>query len=97
MGVQTARLVERILEEKPHPEIGYRTCLGIIQLAKQYSPARMESTAALALRVGATTYKRVASILRNGLDTQSAPTTAESPSRAPSTPHENLRGPEYFQ
>jgi transposase len=33
IGPHTARLFERILEEKPHPEMGYRSCLGIIRLS----------------------------------------------------------------
>ncbi len=37
IGPQTAKLFERILAEKPHPEMGYRSCLGIIRLAEQYS------------------------------------------------------------
>jgi len=28
---------ERALAEKPHPEMGYRSCLGIIRLTQQYS------------------------------------------------------------
>jgi hypothetical protein len=43
IGPHTARLFERILAEKPHPEMGYRSCLGIIRLAEQYSAARMEA------------------------------------------------------
>ena len=39
IGPHTAQLFERILNEKPHPEMGYRSCLGIIRLAQQYSPA----------------------------------------------------------
>ena len=45
IGPKTARLFERILADKPHPEMGYRGCLGIIRLAEQYSPARMEAAA----------------------------------------------------
>ncbi len=47
IGPHTARLFERILADKPHPEMGYRSCLGIIRLADQYSPARMEAAAKL--------------------------------------------------
>jgi hypothetical protein len=43
IGPHTAELFERILSEKPHPEMGYRSCLGIIRLAQQYSAQRMES------------------------------------------------------
>jgi len=53
IGPQTARLFERILADKPHPEMGYRSCLGIIRLADQYSPARMEAAAERALLTGA--------------------------------------------
>jgi hypothetical protein len=38
----TAQLFERILSEKPHAEMGHRSCLGIIRLAQQYSVQRME-------------------------------------------------------
>jgi hypothetical protein len=40
IGPHTAKLFERILAEKPHPEMGYRSCLGIIRLAEQYSSTR---------------------------------------------------------
>ena len=45
IGPHTAQLFERILNEKPHPEMGYRSCLGIIRLAQQYSAQRMEAAA----------------------------------------------------
>jgi hypothetical protein len=41
----TAWLFERILEDKPHPEIGYRGCLGIIRLADKYSLRRVKAAA----------------------------------------------------
>lgn len=94
VGANTAQLVQRILDDKPHPEMGYRACLGIIRLARKYSPARMESAAERAVLTGAVSYKSVESILRNRLDSQ--PSTAPPPAR-PSPDHENLRGPEYFQ
>jgi transposase len=72
IGPHTARLFERILAEKPHPEMGYRSCLGIIRLAEQYSAGRMEAAADRALRVGAYRYQSVKSILKN-----SGPTTAD--------------------
>ena len=70
IGSNTARLFERILAEKPHPEMGYRSCLGIIRLAEQYSAARMEAAAARALQTGACRYQSVKSILKNSLDQQ---------------------------
>jgi transposase len=45
IGPNTARLFERIMNDKPHPEMGYRGCLGIIRLAEKYSPQRVEAAA----------------------------------------------------
>jgi hypothetical protein len=56
IGSHTARLFERILADKPHPEMGYRSRLGIIRLAGQYSPFRMEAAAERALLTGACRY-----------------------------------------
>jgi transposase len=94
VGAHTAQLVERILDSKPHPEMGYRACLGLIRLARKHSPERMEAAAERALATGAIGYRHVKSILQNRLDSQ--PVTIPPPPR--SVPdHENLRGPEYFQ
>ncbi len=93
-GPHTAQLVQRILEDKPHPEMGYRACLGLIRLATKYSAARMEAAAERALLTGAIGYRRVKSILESGLDSQ--PLLPPVPPR-PSPEHENLRGPKYFQ
>lgn len=96
VGPHTAQLVERMLNDKPHPEMGYRACLGIIRLAAKYSPLRMENAAGYAVLTGAVSYKSVKSILRNGLDSQgSQAVTPAQPRMSPE--HENLRGPEYFQ
>lgn len=94
VGPHTAQLVQRILDDKPHPEMGYRACLGLIRLAAKYSTARMEAAAERALLTGAIGYQRVKSILKNNLDAQAVP----PPPEFRATPdHENLRGPEYFQ
>jgi len=94
IGPNTVQLFERILSDKPHPEMGYRSCLGIIRLAKQYSALRMESAARLAIHTGACRYKSIQSILKNSLDLQPLPERANDPSPRP--PHNNVRGAEYF-
>lgn len=70
IGPHTAQLFERILADKPHPEMGYRACLGLIRLAGKYSPARMEAAAQRAVLIGACRYRSVESILKNALDCQ---------------------------
>ena len=72
--------------------MGYRLSLGIIRLAGQYSPARMEAAAERALVMGACLYQSVKSILKNSLD--SVP--IEHPPPSAPLPHDNIRGAEYF-
>jgi transposase len=93
IGPATAALFERILNDKPHPEMGYRACLGLMRLAKEYSPARMEAAAQRALLTGACRYQNVKSILKNSLD--SLPVVQDSSAAVPS-PHIYIRGSEYF-
>ena len=95
IGPNTARLFERILADKPHPEMGYRGCLGIIRLAAQYSTVRMEAAAERALLTGACRYQSVKSILKNALDQQ--PLGMPTPPPSPPSSHDNIRGAEYFE
>jgi transposase len=94
IGLQTKLLVERILCERPHPEMGYRTCLGILRLAKRYGNERLESASARAVRVGALSYRSVDSILKNGLDRLPAPEA--EPIAGNPVAHENVRGGDYY-
>jgi hypothetical protein len=93
IGPHTAQLFERIMAEKPHPEMGYRSCLGIIRLAAQYSSSRMEAVAERALLLGACRYQSIKSMLRSGLDQQPL---IESTSTSAPLVHDNLRGATYF-
>jgi transposase len=93
IGPNTARLFERIMSDKPHPEMGYRGCLGIIRLAEKYSAQRVEAAAERALITGACRYKSVESILKNSLDQVAPP----SPPPSSTPPHDNIRGSEYFE
>jgi hypothetical protein len=77
------------MADKPHPEMGYRACLGLIRLAGKYSPARMEAAAARALLTGACRYRSVESILKNSLDRQPLPGSSSAPTPLP---HDNIRG-----
>jgi transposase len=42
IGPATAALCEQILEGRPHPEQGYRACLGIVRLVGSYAAASPE-------------------------------------------------------
>jgi len=96
VGVQTAALVEAILASRPHPEQGYRSCLGILRLAKRDGPTRVEAACARALAVGARSYRHVEAILKHGLDRVPLPGAEAAPTARPLV-HAQLRGPVYYQ
>lgn len=83
------------MESRPHPEQGYRTCLGIIRLGKRYGEPRLEAACRRALSVRALSYRSVESILKNGLDRKPLPERGGRP--LDRRHHENLRGPDYYQ
>jgi transposase len=96
IGPHTAALVEAILADRPHPEQGYRSCLGILRLAKGYGPERLEAACARAGAVQARSYRHVDSILKHGLDR--LPLAAEAQGQLILHPaHEYLRGRDYYQ
>ncbi|KAB2910166.1 MAG: IS21 family transposase [Hyphomicrobiaceae bacterium] len=92
IGPQTAILVEVIMRERTHPEQGFRSCVGIIGLAKSYGPERLEAACSRALEIGARSYTSVVSILKNNLDRNRPATPAEGPAIV----HANIRGSTYF-
>ena len=96
LGPNTEKLVTHILENKPHPQQGFRACLGIFRLGKQYSKERLEAACAYALSIHGFSYKSVESILKHGLDQKN---TLGLPSREEPIPfaHPNIRGKEYYQ
>jgi transposase len=77
---------------RPHPEQGFRACLGILRLAVSYGRERLDAAAARAVDIGARNYGSVKSILANNLDRPSAP--KRSADDAPIL-HSNIRGPRY--
>ena len=93
VGPSTRDLVANILASRPHPEQGYRTCLGILRLAKKYGDMRLEAASTRAVAAGARSYRHVDSILKNGLDRLPLP---EAKPAARPLDHENLRGGDYY-
>lgn len=91
-GPATAELAHAILESRPHPEQGYRSCMGIIRLGERYGQERIEAACQRALAARALSCRSVESILKTGLDRQ--PLTP-GPARV-HRHHANLRGPTYY-
>ncbi|HEV2606567.1 MAG TPA: IS21 family transposase [Xanthomonadaceae bacterium] len=93
IGPAAIALVEAIMKAKPHPEQGFRSCLGIISLVRTYGSERVEAASRRGNDIGATTYGSIKSILLNGLD------KAYANSKAPDGPpirHANIRGRGYY-
>ncbi|MDH3664975.1 MAG: IS21 family transposase, partial [Alphaproteobacteria bacterium] len=83
-----------ILKRKPHPEQGFRACLGILRLRKSYGPDRLEAACGRAFEINGLSYSSVASILKNNIDRRRRdPATADGPV----IHHQHLRRPTYFQ
>lgn len=94
-GPATAELVEQILASRPHPEQGYRTCLGILRLSRRYGPERLEAAARRALIIGARSYRSIESILAHRLET--APLPGHPTQVIAPRQHEHLRGAAYYR
>ena len=78
---------------KPHPEQGFRACLGILRLVRSYGAERVEAACQRGIDIGARTYGSVVSILRNNLDRAYRPQPVPD---APSVQHGNIRGGSYY-
>lgn len=91
-GPAVAELVRTIINERAHPQQGYRACLGILRLANSYGEARLDTACQRALLLGAHSYRSVASILKRRLDERDAEPTDAAP-----IAHHNVRGPGYYQ
>jgi len=94
VGAATAAVVRWQMEHRAHPEQGYRACLGLMRLGRQYGADRLEAACARAQSIRSPSYKSIASILKCGLDLRAldAPIAAQR-----SLPlHENVRGPGYY-
>lgn len=93
-GPHTQSLVCRIIESRRHPEQGFRSCLGVMRLAKHYSEERLEAACERALSINACSYKHVKSILENNIDKKPLAPAFDS---VKPVQHHNLRGKEYYQ
>ena len=92
IGPECGRAIRDILARQPHPEQGFRSCLGIIRLSKAVGEARLEAACRRALRVGACSYRSIKSMLEHHLEAQ--PLEPELPLASPA--HDNVRGAKYY-
>ena len=92
-GPGTAELIETIMTTRPHPQQGFRSCLGIMSLGKKYTNERLEAAAHRALAIRSYSYRSIRAILESGMDKVAVQTKEViSPIE-----HDNIRGGQYFQ
>jgi transposase len=94
MGPATHTVVDWLLTNRPHPEHGYRRCLGLLSLARRYGKPRLEAACARAVALRTLSYRSVASILKQGLD--QLPQEEPQEARGTLPLHDNVRGSEYY-
>src|SRR5271169_2950197 len=92
IGPNTEGLINAVLASRPHPEQGFRTCLGILRSYRGIDAARVEAISNRALELGVLNCKGVAALLAR------KPDDAAAKNEPPATlfDHANLRGPGYY-
>lgn len=93
MGPSTGKVIEALLISRPHIEQAYRSCMGVLGLAKKYSPGRLESACQYALKHHLLRYQQIKTILERSLDLKKPfiPETMPLP-----FDHQNVRGANYY-
>lgn len=92
IGPFCEEMLRRTMDHFPHPEMGFRSCAGIIRLAKDYGPERTENACCRCLSMDLTGYKPLRNTLQNNLEDKPAEY------REPNSPnHRNVRGPNQFR
>jgi transposase len=92
IGPNTTALITTALDGRRHPQQAYRTCLGILGLAKRYGNERLEAACRRALPAGIASYRGVHNILKNKLDQLDR----DDPPATALPAHANIRGETYY-
>lgn len=91
IGPHTSALVEATLQSRPYPQQAYRTCLGMLSLAKKQNHTNMETACQNLLEARVFSYKA----LQLELDFLQTRTPLQPIESLPT--HANIRGAEYYQ
>jgi len=95
IGPATVTVLTKIMEVRKHPELGYRSCMGVLRLARRYSNERLEAACRRAVAMNVCSYKSIKSMLDAGLDRQAPEPVAAPPAHAEM--HVNVRGAGYYR
>jgi transposase len=84
----------KILDRKQHPEQAYRSCIGILSLARKAGNERLASACRRALGYGVYNYKTIQQILEYKMDSYEDSLFADE---LPMPSHDNIRGENYYK
>jgi len=92
VGPGTAQYITRLIAQYAYPEQAYKQALGILSLTKTYPPERVEAACKYGLEHHRSSYRIIENILKNHQQQAAA-----QPPPTPITPHQNIRGAQYYQ
>lgn len=87
VGPQTAAYVTALLRSRPYPQQAFRTCLGVLDLARKHPSAHLEQTCQRLLAAHLLSYQDLKSELER---------LAKTVPTQPLPTHENVRGNTYY-
>jgi len=90
IGPATAEVLTRQLHQRRHPEEALRASLGILRLARDFSPEALEAAAGRAIEIKVSSYRALRTLIH-------AKPAAGTPQKSLALDHENVRGPTYFR
>jgi transposase len=93
IGMDCKELIIKILDKKQHPEQSYKSCLGVLHLAKKVTNERLNNACKRALGYQAYNYNIIEKILKKGWDKLDE--DLDEPIEIPN--HDNIRGGNYYK
>ena len=91
IGENTFFVIDTLLSRASAEEQAYRSCMGILQNAKDYGAARLEAACKKAKELSSPCYSTIYKILKNSQEQ-----VGQGELFQPAQTHENLRGAAYF-
>lgn len=92
LGPSVAAFCEKIMADRPHPEQVFRTCLGVLALARSFEANRLDAACRRGLTIRARSVASIKSILQSGLDQA----FLDDPVESRPLQHANIRGQGYY-
>lgn len=92
MGPETKELIGKVLGAAAYPPQAFRSCQGLLNLARTHGSSRLNAACRRALQIGTISYKRVQNILALHQEQEQSPKLDVGPLPM----HENVRGGAYY-